>query len=393
MIKIKEDIFWVGYIDWNLRNFHGYSTPFGSTYNAYLILDDNPTLIDTTKLYGVSFMLERIREIIDPKKIKYIISNHTEMDHSAGLRDILEITPYAEVICSPKGKEGLLRHFKKEWNFKVVNNGDSLKIGKYILRFFLTPMVHWPDSMVTYLEEEKILFSNDAFGQHYASFERFADQVKLDCVFKEATKYYANIVMPYGEQVLKVLETLKNLEIEMICPSHGLIWRRKEDIQKILSLYHKWASYQSEDKVVIIYDTMWYSTEKIAYYLYELLIKENIPTKIINLQTTHISDAVAEIMLSKVIGVGTSILNNTVIPHLGSLLIYLKGLKPKNRFVFTFGSYGWAKKGFLDLENYLKEAGMQFFTEGKYFQYVPDKEELEGLKEIVIKIKNLLKKE
>jgi len=205
-------------------------------------------------------------------------------------------------------------------------------------------MVHWPDSMVTYLEEEKILFSNDAFGQHYASFERFADEVGPDFVFREATKYYVNIVMPYGGQVLRVLESLKSLEIETICPSHGLIWRRKEDIQKIVSLYHKWASYNCDDKVTIIYDTMWHSTEKIAYYLCELLIKENIPTKIINLQTTHISDAITEIILSKVICVGTSILNNTVIPNLGSLLIYLKGLKPKNRFVFTFGSYGWAKK-------------------------------------------------
>lgn len=218
MIKINDDIYWVGHVDWDLRKFHGYSTPKGSTYNAYLILDDKPTLIDTVKHCGSDDMLNRIKELIHPSKIQYIVSNHTEMDHSGSIDKLLDFCPQAEIVCSPKGKEGLRRHFKKDWKFKVVESQDKLSLGKRTLQFYLTPMVHWPDSMVTYLEDQRILFSNDAFGQHYASSERFVDEIGGDIVFKEAAKYYANIVMPYGAQVVKALETLQSLELEAICP-------------------------------------------------------------------------------------------------------------------------------------------------------------------------------
>ncbi|MFA5304096.1 MAG: FprA family A-type flavoprotein [Candidatus Omnitrophota bacterium] len=389
MLKIAENIYWTGYIDWNLRNFHGYSTPSGSTYNAYLILDEQPTLIDTVKHYGFEEILYRIKEIIDPSKIKYIISNHTEMDHSGSIEKLLSICPNAQIVCSPKGEEGLKRHFKKNWNFKVVNSGNTLNIGRRNLKFFLMPMVHWPDSMATYSIEDNILFPNDAFGQHYASSERFADEVGIDVVVKEATKYYANIVMPYGGQVLKALEALKDVKIDMICPSHGLIWRKKEDIEKILSLYKKWANYETGKSIVIVYDTMWHSTEMIAQTLYEFIDCENIPVKLYNLQNTHISDIIAEIISAKVVMVGSPILNNKVLPNMGAFLTYLKGLKPKNRYAFTFGSYGWAKVGFKELEDSLKEAGMELISEGRYLNYVPDDTELEGLKDIVGKIKNL----
>ena len=391
MHKIKENIFWTGYIDWDLRSFHGYSTPSGSTYNAYLILDRKPTLIDTVKHYGFDEMLSRIKEVIDPSQIQYIISNHTEMDHSGSIYKLLEYAPKAEVVCSPKGQEGLKRHFKKDWKLKVVNTGDTLNIGKRDLEFFLMPMVHWPDSMATYLKNENILFPNDAFGQHYASEERFVDEVGLDIVFKEAAKYYANIVMPYGNNVLKAFEALKTLKLEMVCPSHGLIWRRKEDIEGILSRYKKWASFQTDKRAVIIYDTMWHSTERIAHRLYELLDKENIPVKLLSLKTNDPSDIITEVMFSRAVFVGSPILNNKVFPSVGGFLTYLKGLKPKNRFAFSFGSYGWAKVGFKELEDSLKEAGMELIDEGRYFQYIPDEQELEGLKDIVSKTKEVIK--
>jgi flavorubredoxin len=393
MLKIKEDVWWVGYIDWDLRNFHGYSTPQGSTYNAYLILDQKPTLVDTVKHYGFEEMLSRIKQVIDPSKIQYIISNHTEMDHSGSIDKLLESCPQAQVVCSPKGQEGLKRHFKKKWNFKVVNTGDTLNIGKRNLKFFLTPMVHWPDSMATYLEEDKILMPNDAFGQHYASEERFADEVGRDIVLKEAAKYYANIVMPYGAQVIKALGALKDLAIEMICPSHGLIWRKEEDIKGILRLYNKWANYESEKKAVIVYDTMWHSTEMMAQKLYELLDKENIPVKLCHLAITDPSDIITDVMLSKVVAVGSPILNNKIFPKIGGFLTYLKGLKPRNRFGFTFGSYGWSKVGFKELEDSLKEAGMELISEGKYFQYIPDEEELKSLQDVAAKVSGALKKE
>jgi flavorubredoxin len=251
-------------------------------------------------------------------------------------------------------------------------------------------MVHWPDSMVTYCEEEKILFPNDAFGQHYASFERFADEVGLDIILSEAAKYYANIVTPYGSQVLKALGALQNISIEMICPSHGLIWRRSEDIEKILNLYQKWANYESDKKVVIIYDTMWHSTEKIAIKLYELLSSKDITVKLSSLKANDISDIITDVMLSRVICVGSPILNNKIFPSIGGFLTFLKGLKAKNRLCFTFGSYGWSKVGFKELEDSLKEAGMELIAEGKYFNYVPEEKELESLEEIALKIKDLL---
>jgi flavorubredoxin len=197
--------------------------------------------------------------------------------------------------------------------------------------------------------------------------------------------------MPYGNQVLKVLDALKSIDIDMICPAHGLIWRKQEDIQKITALYRKWASHETENKAVIIYDSMWHSTEKMALTLNQMLDKENVSVARLNLQTTHISDAVTEILGAKIVLMGSPILNNQILPTMGALLTYLKGLKPKNRLAFTFGSYGWAKSGFKSFEDALKEAGMELISEGRYVQYIPDGDDLEGLKDIAIKIKNILK--
>lgn len=392
MTELRENIYWTGYIDWELRNFHGYSTPSGSTYNSYLILDDKPTLIDTVKYYGFDEMLGRIKEAIDPAKIKYIISNHTEMDHSGSIDKLLKYCPDAEVVCSPKGEEGLKKHFRKNWKFKVVNTGDELDIGKRKLTFQLMPMVHWPDSMATYSPGDSILFPNDAFGQHYASEERFADEVESNIIYHEAAKYYANIVLPYGQQVLKVLDAVKNLKIDMICSSHGLIWRKKEDIEKITGLYKKWASHETENKVVIVYDTMWHSTEVMANRLNELIVKENIPVKFFNLQNSHISDIVTEILSSKFAIFGTPILNNRMLPTMASLLMYLKGLKSKNRYALTFGSYGWATVGFKEMEESLKDAGFEIASEGKYMQFIPSEDSLAQLKDMVEIIKNKFNK-
>ncbi len=395
MNKIKDDIYWTGYIDWDLRIFHGYSTPSGSTYNSYLIVDEKPTLIDTVKDYGFEEMLCRIKEVIDPSKIKYIVSNHTEMDHSGSIGKLLEYCPDAEIVCSPKGEEHLKRHFlpasgrkgKKDWKFKVVNTGDELDIGKRKLRFLLMPMVHWPDSMSTYCVNDKILFSNDAFGQHYASDERYADEIDRGTIIAEAAKYYANIVLPYGAQVLKVLEAAAALEIELICTSHGLIWRKKQDIGLILRLYKKWASYESEEKVVIVYDTMWHSTENMAKRMFDSISKGGIPVKIFNLQKDHISDVVTEVLSSKFFLFGTSILNNRMLPTMASMLMYLKGLKPKNRYALSFGSYGWATVGFKEFETSIQEAGFELMGDGRYIRFVPDASDLDSLNDVVSIIK------
>ncbi len=388
MTQIKPEVTWCGYIDWNLRVFHGYGTPFGSTYNAYLLRDDKPTLIDTVKHYGFEEMLSRIQEVIDPKEIRYIVSNHTEMDHSGTIGKLLPYCPKAEVVCSSKGAEQLPKHFAGQWKFKVVQNGETLNIGKRTLQFFLMPMVHWPDSMATYCEHDQILFPNDAFGQHYASNERFVDELGCDIVFKEAAKYYANIVLPYGQQVLKVLEVLKSISYDMICPSHGLIWRSKDQIKTIEDLYRRWALHETEKKAVIIYDTMWQSTEKMAHRIFEFIEKQNIPVKITSLQKSDTSDIVTDILSSRYVLFGTPILNNRMLPTMAGLLMYLKGLKPKGRKAWTFGSYGWSTVGFKEFEQSVKEAGFDLSEKGHYIKFVPNQNELDELKSIVDELLN-----
>jgi len=224
-VEIKPNIFWVGAVDWDLRYFHGYITPRGTTYNSYLIMDEKITLVDTVKSPFFEEMLGRIKEAVDPSMINYLIVNHIEMDHFGNLPKIMEMFPQIKIIISPNGLKGAQRHYYREWDCRVVNSGDELNTGKYTLKFAHVPMVHWPDSMVTYIPQEELLFSNDAFGQHIASATRFDAGLGWDIVSEEAAKYYANIVFPYGDQVNKALDLVEDLPVEMIAPSHGMIWK------------------------------------------------------------------------------------------------------------------------------------------------------------------------
>ncbi|MBF0533306.1 MAG: flavodoxin domain-containing protein [Candidatus Omnitrophica bacterium] len=375
-MKISDQIYWTGYIDWNLTVFHGYQTPLGSSYNAYLIVDENPVLIDSVKDYGFAEMLTRIKAVIAPEKIRYLIANHAEGDHSGSLTELVKICPNAQVVCSPKAVDIFKKIYRADWRFKVVENGETLNIGRRDLKFIHMPMVHWPESMATYSVTDKILFSNDAFGQHYASSERAADDVPLDIVWQEAAKYYANIVLPYGAQVLKVLEAVQTLPVEMICPSHGLIWRRKADIEKIIGLYQKWANHITDPKALIVYDTMWHATEKMALRFFELFEQNGIDAKILNLANKHISDIMTDILAARVVLFGTPILNNRMLPTMASMLMYIKGLKAKNRYAVTFGSYGWATVGFKELEESVKDAGFTLLSDGHYVKFTPDETEM-----------------
>ncbi len=381
-IKIKEGIYWVGGIDWDLRNFHGYLTQRGSTYNSYLIIDEKITLIDNVKYYLAEELIDRISVIIDPSKIDYIIQNHIEMDHTGSLTNMKKLCPNAKIFASPKGVEGLQKHFKQNWDFQIVKSGDVLELGKRSLHFVQTPMVHWPDNMVSYCPEEKILFSNDAFGQHIASSERFDDEYPFNIMMHEAGKYYANIVLPYGLQVQKALEVVGGLDIEIICPSHGLIWRSQ--IPEIIKEYKKWSANEVDEKAIIIYDTMWKSTEKIAYKIQEVFEEKNYKTRMFNLQHTHISDVMTEILTAKYICVGSPTLNNNILPTVSAFLTYLKGLAPKNRIGIAFGSYGWGGQSIGIVENILRECGFEMLEQIK-LQYVPDEELLEKVKEKLIK--------
>ena len=389
-VEIKPDIYWVGGIDWDIRNFHGYLTPRGTTYNAYLILDKKITLVDTVKHYLFDEMLSRIKDVIDPKKIDYIISNHVEMDHSGSLPKILKICPNAKVITSTRGEKGLLRHYKKDLNFKVVKSGDTLNIGKRTLQFVEVPMVHWPDSMVTYSPTDKLLLPNDAFGQHIASAVRFDDEVDWGILKEEAAKYYANIVMPYGSQVEKALEALSGLDINMIAPSHGIIWR--SHIPDILKEYTKWAIYKTENKALIVYDSMWGSTEKIAKALQEGIEETGIKVTMRSLKNSHISDIITDVISTKLILLGSPTLNNTMLPSMGGFLTYLKGLRPKNRIGFVFGSYGWGGQAVGEIEKIIKDLSWDLPEKSINLNYVPDEQELENVKKIGVKLGKYLKK-
>lgn len=381
-IEIKKGIYWVGGIDWHLRNFHGYLTQRGSTYNSFLIIDEKITLIDNVKHYLFDEQLKRISEIIDPAKIDYIIQNHIEMDHSGSLPKIMEVCPDAKIFASPKGIEGLPKHYKKQWDFNVVRSGDTLDLGKRKLQFVQTPMVHWPDNMVSYCPEEKLLFSNDAFGQHIASSERFDDQYPFNVMMHEAAKYYANIVLPYSKQVVKALDVIDSLEIDAICPSHGLVIRKY--IPEIIAKYRKWSANETDKKALIIYDTMWGSTEMIAHSVQEAFEATGYQTRMFNLQLTHISDIMTEILTTRYICVGSPTLNNNILPAVASFLTYLKGLAPKNRIGMAFGSYGWGGQSIGIVENTLKECGFDLLKQIK-IQYVPDKEALEVEEKRLIK--------
>ena len=389
-VEIKPGIFWVGAVDWNLREFHGYRTSRGTTYNCYLILDEKITLIDTVKHHLCDEMISRISNLVDPSSINYIVANHAEMDHSGTLPEILEIAKNAQVITSPNGEKALKRYFKNNWNFHVVKTGDSINIGRHTLQFFLTPMLHWPDSMVTYMPDEKILLPNDAFGQHIATPGRFDDEENYEIIFEEATKYYATIVVPFGEQVKKALDALSALNIEMIAPSHGIIWRSHPD--KIIEAYRKWANNEVEDKALIVYDTMWGSTEMMVRALNAGLEQSGVSVIVRSLQADHITEILSDVLRSKAILIGSPTLNNGVLPTVGAFLTSLKGLRYKNRIGFAFGSYGWGGGSIREIEAVINALKWEQPVESLGVQYMPDEEELKKCEEIGMKLGEIIKK-
>jgi flavorubredoxin len=381
-VKIKEGVYWVGAVDWTLRDFHGYTTERGSSYNSYLIIDDKVTLIDSVKHYCIKEMLERIREIIDPSKIDYLVCNHVEMDHSGALPVLTELAPNAEIICSPNGEKNLIAHYKKDWKFKVVKSGDTVSIGKRTLKFVLTPMVHWPDNMVTYCPEEKILFSNDSFGQHLASSQKFDDEFPLDIIIEEAKKYYANIVLPYGNQVKKALEDLANIDISMIAPSHGVIWR--SNISTILGYYQKWSANITGKEAVIAFDTMWGSTEKIARAVMAAFEEKGYSYKLYDLKSSHISDIITDVLTAKYICVGSPTLNSSMLPTVAGFLAYLKGLAPKNRHGMAFGSFGWGGQSIIAVETWLHDCGFTMLPNISV-KFIPDNDQLSAITKNLVK--------
>lgn len=384
--KIAEGIYNVGVADWNIRDFHGYSTANGTTYNSFLIVDDKIALVDTVKKEFTDQLLSNISEIVDPKKIDYIISNHTEMDHSGGLPRVMHyIGENKPVYISKMGKKNLSLHFRQNWNYHAVENGEKLSLGKRTLTFLETRMLHWPDSMFTYLNEEKILFSSDAFGQHYAGPERFDDEIG-DAIFPYAKTYFANILLLYTKKIQKLVETVNRLGLEfnIICPDHGIIWRN--DPGKIINAYVKWSSHEAEKKAVVIYDTMWHSTQYMAEKIAEGIAHEGVKVKPMHLRSYHRSDIITEVMDAKAVVVGSPTLNNNLFPTVADFLTYMKGLKPKNKIGAAFGSYGWSGESVKIINEEFEAMKFEIIDNGLKIQYVPDGDQLEACSEYGKKI-------
>lgn len=386
--EIKKGIYWVGAIDWNLRDFHGYSTHQGTTYNAYLVIGEKVALVDTVKAPFFEEMLRKISEIISPEKIDYLIVNHVEMDHSGSLPLLIQSLPKIKVYCSQRAEEELRLHYEMNIPYSVVKTGEVLDLGGKTLTFVETPMVHWPDSMVTYIQEDRVLLPNDAFGQHLASSERFDDELGLETILPEATKYYANIVMPYGAQVLKALDTLKAIPLEVIAPSHGVIWRRY--IPEIIGYYERWAKGLTERKALVVYDTMWGSTEKMAQAISRGLEQEGITVKLYRLSISDKSDIVKELLDTRALFLGSPTLNNGPFPKVAEFLTYIKGLRPQHRIAALFGSYGWGGGAVKILAAELQAAGMEIVDQIQT-KFIPDTNSLMSCEELGKKVAQKIK--
>ena len=376
-IQVAENIFWVGAVDWSMRNFHGYETSRGSSYNAYLIVDEKIALVDTAKIDFADELISRISSVVEPSKIDVIVSSHVEPDHSGALAKVAALAPNAQIFTTnPNGLKGLTNRYGK-LNYKPVKAGDEISLGRRTLKFVPTPMLHWPDSMVTYCPEDKILFSNDAFGQHLATSMRFDDENDLDTILFEAKKYYANILMPFGKQAQTALKALDGLDIKLIATGHGIIWRTH--IDKILDLYRRWSSGTVDERAVVVFDSMWHSTEILARTIAEAFAQRKIPAAFYDLKVTPMSDIVTDIFTSKYLAVGSPTINNQMMPTVAAFLCYIKGLRPVNHKAFAFGSYGWGGQSIAQVEDELKAAGCEIILDKIRVANLPTVEQLDDI--------------
>jgi flavorubredoxin len=374
--RVTDHVYWVGAIDWSIRDFHGYLTSRGSTYNAYLILADKITLVDTVKRPFREEMLSRIASVIDPGDITYIISNHSEMDHSGCLPEVIQAVKPEKVFASVMGANALAEHFHLDREIVAVKDGESISLGNMNVSFVETRMLHWPDSMFTYLAEDGVLFSQDAFSMHLASSERFDDEISDDLLDYEAARYFANILLPLSSAVVKLLEKVGGLDITMriVATDHGPIWRK--DVNRIVELYSRWAAQKPTKKAVVAYDTMWQSTAMMARAIGEGLKAGGADAKLMPLRACHRSDVATEILDAGALLVGSPTLNNNLFPTVADALTYLKGLKPRNLIGAAFGSYGWSGEAVGQVEDVLRGMKVDLIGESIKVKYVPDDEAL-----------------
>lgn len=382
-VQISEKVYWVGAIDWNIRDFHGYSTKRGTTYNAFLVMGEKPTLIDTVKKEFYDEMMARIQSVIDPKKIKIIISNHSEMDHSGALPQTVNLINPEEVYVSDMGFKDITAQFhNQDLKLKTVKTGDRIDVGGDTISFVEARMLHWPDSMFSYLEKENVLFTNDVFGMHYATSKLFDDENEERIWLYEAEKYYANIVLPYSDIVTRFLGQVQKMGLspKMIAPDHGFIWRK--DPSKIVNLYAKWAAQAPKNKALVVYDTMWGSTEKMANYITEGLRNGGTEVKQLSMHSCHRSDVATELLDASGLVIGSPVLNSNIFPAMADVLCYLKGLRKKGLVGGAFGSYGWNAAPIDDLTKTLESMNVEIVAPTIKSPFVPDAAVLEQCRQM-----------
>lgn len=376
-IRVSDHVYWVGAIDWNVRDFHGYATKNGTTYNAFLVMAEKPVLVDTVRRQFSEEMFSRISSVIDPGDIRYIISNHSEQDHSGSLAASIETVNPDRVYASNMGKKALLEIFGIE-GVTAVKDGETVSLGNMELTFLETRMLHWPDSMFSYLPEDRLLFSQDAFGMHLATSERFEDQLDISLLEYEGARYFANILLPYSNLILKLLDRVKglDLDIDILAPDHGPIWRKNPE--KMIEFYSLWASQRPSRKAVIVYDTMWKNTERMASAIAEGLQNQGIETKFMSMSGNHRSDVAHELLDAGALFMGSPTINNNIFPTIADVMTYLKGLKPKNLVGAAFGSYGWSGEAVSQIEDILRDMKVDLVAEGIRARNAPDAETLDS---------------
>jgi len=376
--RVSENVWWVGAIDWNVRNFHGYETSRGTTYNAFLIIDEKITLVDTVKAPFVSELLARVASVIDPSKIDIIISNHAEPDHSGGLPAVIAATQPEKVVASVTGVKTLRAYYGEELAVDAVKTGDTLSLGKGTLSFVDTKMLHWPDSMISYYDRDKVLFSQDALGMHLASSARWADQLDPYVLDYEARKYFANILNFQAPKVLALLDSLPSLglDIGIIAPDHGPLWRK--DLETIIGIYHRAAEQQPKRKALIAYATMWGATARCANALADGLRSQGITVVVTDLNVSDRSAVMTEVGDAGIIAFGAPTMNNQMFPAMADVLTYVKGLKPKNKIGFAFGAYGWSGEGAKNIAAELDAMGVQQPVALRQVKYMPTTADLEA---------------
>ncbi|MFZ3102640.1 MAG: anaerobic nitric oxide reductase flavorubredoxin [Desulfitobacteriaceae bacterium] len=379
-IQINKSVNWVGKIDWELRSFHGeeYSTHRGSSYNSYLVKDEKIALIDTVWAPFSKEFITNLKKEIDLNKIDYIIANHAESDHSGSLPELMKEIPNTPIYCTANAIKSLKGHYHQAWNFVEVKTGDKLSLGSKELIFVEAKMLHWPDSMFTYLTEDNILFSNDAFGQHYASEFMFNDLVDQAELFQEAIKYYANILTPFSKLVeMKINEILKlNLPVSMICPSHGIIWR--DNPLQIVHKYLEWANNYQENQITLLYDTMWNNTKLMAEAIAAGIssVDKDVTIKLFSTSRSDKNDSITEVFKSKAILVGSSTINKGILYSVAGTLEMIKGLGFKNKKAAAFGSYGWSGENTKLIAQDLEKGGFEIIAEGIKVLWNPDEDAL-----------------